>query len=438
MAALHETTRRTLCRIAFLMLCVVPTFCTVAWCVASSLPARKTDAEALLGSLTELVVEIDELSYPQPGVTLCRGIELSDPESQRILAHIDWAEHRTATEGSILVLSNVEVDATRLDRFAALIQRQLKLLHTSSAAPLRWTAEQVTLGAESGSTTLARVAGEIAVGDTTTRVAMRFALPETAAHDPIRLVMERTRMVDAPRTRVELHTGGTPIPVATLVPVVPALVYLGPQAEFSGQLWCTELCGVWSGELTGNLTHVDLDRLVTGQFPLQATGEAQITLQKLGLEAGRMTALTGRIEAGPGVVSRSLLEAAIESLGMAAGEPVRASDDRAFKYQQLAVAFQLDAAQLSVEGACKAAGAAGAAIVDDGGAALLATTSRRAQPALSLVRFLVPPSRLQVPATQETQWLLQTLPIPSTKGGTMGAQPKLRGVEAAAPLTTDH
>jgi hypothetical protein len=420
------------------VLCVAPTVGTLAWCAAAALPSNRTAAEAALGSITELVVTIDSLSYPRPGVARYRGIELADPESHRILAHVDWAEHRRAAEGSVLVLSAVEVDAERLARLATLVDRQLRLLHTAGQPPLRWTADQVTLGAAHASTTLARVAGEIVAGETTSRAALRFSLPEATSREPVRLLLERTRGADASETRCELHTGGAPLPLASIVPMMPSLAHLGDRAEFAGQLWGATKNGAWSGELTGNLTHVDLDALVTQQFPHALSGEAHVTLQKLAFQAGRMTTLAGRIEAGPGTASRSLLEAGIESLGMAPGERVSATDQRSFAYRQLALTFALDAAQLHVEGAGTSAAAPMAVMIDASGAPLLTTPSRRPQPSLALLRFLVPPGRWQVPATAETEWLLQSLPVPSAKSesGIAPTRAALRDV-APAGATTD-
>ena len=138
--------------------------------------------------------------------------------------------------------------------------------------------------------------------------------------------------------------------------------------------------------------------------------------------------------AGPGLIDRPLLVAAIDCLGLAPGaEPIpvglacpvgpacraglsenltdpppRVRDQIA--YQQLAVAATLDSGGLRLRG-ISAAGGPGS-ILSDGRLALLSESPRPLHPVSALVQMLVPSSVVQVPASRQTDWLLHHLPVP--------------------------
>lgn len=204
--------------------------------------------------------------------------------------------------------------------------------------------------------------------------------------------------------------------------IFPALGHLGNRAEFTGQLWASRTSGssACTGELTGRLVHVDLDALVTRQFPHKLSGAAEITLQKLSFADGRMTRLAGRIEAGPGVIGQSLLSSTADALAMrTAGQN---SDTDLIKYDRLAATFELDANHIRIHGTCPATlkearprPHEALCIVRDAYGPLLfeADADRQPQPALGFVRMLVPRNETLVPATYESEWLLRSLPQPS-------------------------
>ncbi|MEX2185335.1 MAG: hypothetical protein WD875_01015 [Pirellulales bacterium] len=452
MPRLHETTRRMICRIAFLALCVAPTVAVLAWAASANSSNRATEAEAELAAVLELAVSVDDVAYPRPGVAVYTGVVLSDGETRRVVAEIERLERMQTSEGTTLVVPHAEVDAAQLDRLWNVVDRLLRVGRATQRAPLRLSIERLTLhGDDAGdSITLSRVGGQLVCDDEASRAGLRFSLPENQSSEPVQLVVRRSRDVDPLATRLELRTGGAPLPLAAARGVFPALKHLGDRAEFTGQLWASHSGGEsWSGELAGRLRRVDMDALVARQFPHKLSGEAEITLQRLAFADGRLSRLVGRFEAGPGVVGRTLIDAAVDALGMRAANGTKnTSTDGGgdfLKYERLAMTFDVDGEHAAIAGACPSTAAEANAsdtgalcVIRDAFGPLLFGAERQPQPALGLVRLLVPPSDLHVPATRETDWLLQRMPMPSAKGpATSSATSSAPGDEPARASLRD-
>ena len=183
--------------------------------------------------------------------------------------------------------------------------------------------------------------------------------------------------------------------------------HLGPHAQFRGSIWATETPDGWEGEMSGQFIEVDLQSLVSEQFPHRLSGPAEITIQNARIHHGRLEEASGMLTAGPGVISRSLLTAALENLHCTAGDAA-AKVAALEQYEQLAFAFTIDASGLTLRGQCPAK--RGAILTSRDGALL--SESAAAVPVVSLLRTLVPQSEVQAPATRESAWLISRLPVP--------------------------
>ena len=79
--------------------------------------------------------------------------------------------------------------------------------------------------------------------------------------------------------------------------------------------------------MAGRLGPLDLDALVTEQFPHQLSGRATLDLERAVIDRGQFAELCGTLRAAHGALSPSLLAAAQEHLQLTAGS--RFADNRA-------------------------------------------------------------------------------------------------------------
>jgi hypothetical protein len=445
MFRLHESTRRRICRAAFLLLCVVPTASVSAWCARRHLPGvAAAEAERLERELG-LDVSLAGLRHLRPGRVLYEGLELADPETGRPLLQCRALEvdrqqsaDRDGRPRALLVLlaSQPEIEAAAIDRLGELLGRMLRRPTGSSQTDLRLVAGQLTLRATDASQTVSEVQGSIASFSGGMQAEASFRLAGIDTPQPIRIRIVRNRQITPPATGFELDTGGGAVPCGLLAVGLPLLERLGRRSRLRGYVWANQTddgtSPGWEGEFAGQVYDVDLDDLVTGHFPHKLSGTAQLTVQSARFRQRRLEHATGTLVAGPGVISRSLVDAAVAQLGLVRGAEPQTPGELV-PYEQLAAGFLIDARGLQLQGGCAASGnrhespVAGTILADRQGR-LLGEPAVQPQPVVALVRTLVPASQHQVPATRQTDWLIGHLPVPQVvpPAGTRPGLPQAR------------
>lgn len=407
---LHDRTRRLICRTTFFAVCVLPAL--AVWAESSLLgsPSHRQTCEAALSQATGLRVAVDGVSYPRPGITLYTGLDLADPETGARLARCRFLEAGGSDELTVLVASQPEFDAARLGPLWDIVLRRLREAGTSRQL-LRLSAAEATLHWPSGSQTLSECLAQLDLPGSSSepRVAtLSFRLAGSTAGEPIRLRISRKLSDGHGLTAIELHTGDATLPVDLVTAALGLADHLGSRATFHGSIWLNETPAGLDGELSGQLADVDLQSLITEQFPHRLSGLGSITIQRARFHRGRIEEAAGSLTAGPGVVSRSLIDAAVVHLHLVRGTAPESAGTLA-PYEQLGLAFLIDSSGLTFRGQCD--GPPGAILQTHDGV-LLSEAVGPSGPVVALLRTLVPQSEVQVPATREADWLSAWLPLP--------------------------
>jgi len=358
--------------------------------------------------------------HPRPGVVVYEGLQLADPETGQALLRCRLLEAAwgrpadakgPAAASLALVATEPEIEAAGLEPLAELVRRGLGRRASWSKLEVRLTAGEATLRSAEGPRKLTGVQGFLrpVPGGSYGEIGFRLAGVQTT--EPVRICIGRDHRTTPARTGLELYTGGGTLPCSLLGLGLPGLERLGPASGFRGYLWVNQKPEGWAYELTGQLADVDLESLMTGCSPHKLSGRAQVTVEVARLLQGRLQEAAGSVWAGPGLVSRSLLDASVESLGLERGAEPR-SPGNLIPYEQLALSFQIDSEGLRVRGLCPVPGR-GTVMVDHA-SRLLAEPEARGQPIPvgALVRTLVPAGGVQVPATRASDWLMRALPLP--------------------------
>jgi len=442
MFQLHDKTRRKVCLAAFLLLCVLPTTTVLAWCVYRHRPGS-VDAESLrLSRELGLEVSLEKFQHVRPGSVRYEGIELTDPESGQVVlrcrilqaAWTDIADAQGEKKPTLeLTASQPVVEAEAFDALGQLIARRLRRRAGQSAVDVRLTAGEVTLRAAEYSDTLAEFRGAIETlpGGLQARAQFRplgstpGSMPGSMPGEPVAIRLVRGHQTVPSTVAFELDTRGSAVPCRVLAMGFRPLQPLGTRSRFRGYVWARQTPDadsswpLWDSEMTGALLDVDLDDLISANFPHTLSGTATIEIQQARFQKGRLESASGTLVAGPGldgpevgtraVIGRSLIDAAVEQLGLVRGPEPRTPGDLV-PYEQLALAFRIDSEGLQLQG-CSAIGGPGIVLVDRY-SHLLSTSSDTYRPVVALLRALVPQSEVLVPAARQTDWLMRYLPIP--------------------------
>jgi hypothetical protein len=422
MFSLHEATKIHVCRAAFVALAVIPTVLVLVYSLVIRLPHYTQAHEQAIAAQLGLHAKLSRASSPRPGMMLYEGLELSDPDTHQLLARLPFVEVRADDEDVHVRLPHpATINGARLDVFWNLTRDQVRQARAWREVHLE--AQNLTLHfGEGDDQSLTDLHGRIDNIGEETRLQLvgRRAGAVNETDQGAELIISWRRDPVAPSSTIQFVSGATPLPCSSAAPIWPILAQLGRGSQFQGRIAVVECQGHWRAEFAGQLSDVDLDRSVGQHSIHQLTGPATAEIEHLAIEDGRIESASGKLTAGPGVIGRSFVESAQRHLQLRVLNEVLLGSGSLISYKQLALAFELSAAGLTVHGALP--GTAGGLLAGER-RVLISEPTADAQPVVNLVRTLVPQDNLQVPATRETDALTRALPIPSIHPTVNGRPP---------------
>jgi hypothetical protein len=409
MFSLHETTKTWLCRAAFIGFACAPTVMVLAWCLVAGSDWYRRAHEQAIATQLGLSTRLAAVSLPRPRLVLYRELELADPNNGQLLARLPFVEIESRGEVTEVRLPfPAIVNGTRFD---ALWQVVHDLARPAAAiGRVQFSAQNLTVHLVSGDQTLTDVVAQIDGDGVQTMAQASFRRADgLAGSEPCEVFVTRRLHAGATVHAVELSTGAASLPSSAIASIWPGVERLGKKCEFSGRLAAFEQGGAWRTELQGRLSGIELD-LVMRPFRHKLTGVAEAQLDRLVIAGGRMETAAGNVTAGPGVISRSLVQSAETHLHIRATDFALRGVGNLLEYERLCAGFELGPQGLTLRGAVPQT--RGGLLVD-AQRILVHEPPVISQPVVDLVRTLVPQSEVQVPATRETVILTSALPVPS-------------------------
>ena len=414
MLPLYDHTRRQICLAAFLGLCVLPTLAVAGLSIVRHLPWHRQAEEQRLGQELGLEVSIESMEHVLPGVVRYAGLKLADPETGQELFRCaelaaTWTSmtdsHGQTRPAIVLAATRAESAASAGERFEEVLRRRLECQAGRPEIEIRFTADQWTLHGDGESRMLQVVEGTgVGLMPNGIQAQLVFRLPGVNSAQPVRMRIVRNRQVSPPANGFDLDTGPSPIPCRLLATCLKESGALGRDCRFSGHVSAFSTPGGWSGELSGELTSVDLGRLALENAAVGLTGRADVSLQKVKFQRGRIDELTGRIVSGPGTLGGGMLAALVTYLRLTPSPPLPAPG-ASLAFDRLGFDFWIDNHGVSIAGQC--ANLSGAnrprAVAVAGGRAILTEPAAQPQPVAALVQALLP---------VQSDWLARRLPLP--------------------------
>lgn len=418
MFPLSDRFRCQLCRIAFLLLGVLPLVAVGGWCAwwHSGAPARLAADE--LAVRLGLTVSLRGLTHPRPGVVEYEGLQLIDPETGRALLRcrsVEVSSNRlwptSAADSPDLVVraEKPELESRGLEELGRLVQQALQGRLGPREPRWSFSAAEVHLVAGGTTQTLVEVQATMSAPAGGVQAELSFRVPKLNMPEPARIRLGRNRQISPPAAGFDLSTGGAKLPCALLALGLPEFERAGANSRFSGYVSANQNLGGWQGEMVGEWSNLDLGELLGDKCPHKLTGPAQVYLQSVRFRDGRLEEAVGAISAGPGIVSRSLLNAAVERLTLTRGAEPNTPGEFV-PYEQLAAAFLLNSKGLQLQGRCSGIGPG--SILVDRYCRLLGDPAMQPKPVTALLQMLVSSGEQQVPASRQSERLLRWLPLP--------------------------
>ncbi len=425
MFPLHERTRRRICRWVFITCGLLPMLAMIGW--ATAINSGNHFAAVREGLQTQLGLEVHlaAVSYPRPGAMLLEGFELVDRETGETLLRSRLVEVTADENGLTIIGQQPTIEATAADRLWPILDRQLRRRADGKPITLHLAASEITLHWASGSQTLVECNAQLEANDTSNVLKATSRVAGSSAGEPILLRVERTGSGGQPATLVEIDHRATPLPCSMLAALTQCENRLGPLSTMQGTIQAGTAPGGWHAQFAGEIYSVDLHSVVSSQFPHRLDGKAQLKIKQSTVHAGRLEKVDGELTAGPGRVGQSLLESAAAWLGLQRGV-MDGDGTGVMAYERLCANFSIAGKGLVIHGTC--GDRQSGVIMTAQGGDLLRDSARGPVPVpvVALVRALVPDSQVQVPATRQSDWLLQLLPLPDVLPRNPNAAPQAR------------
>jgi hypothetical protein len=415
---MHDKTRRTVCRIAFVMLSVLPTLGVAGFAVYRATPlfaARERQAwEQALENRSGLRAYVGRVSYPRGGVTLLSGVVLVDPDSQQRVIAARLIELARNADSTTVVISQPEVQPGQFLRLWEVFHDRV-VRGGSIDKPVQIEAHEATLHESAQALTLSRLACSFESSADTIHAAFDFEVAGAEMATPAHLEMLRRRQPANLSTAWELSTGPASLPCSLFARYFAPLRGLGTDCRFQGMVSAEQSASGWTGHLSGMFDKVNLERMVE-PFPHKVRGAGSISIGELTFRDDRISQATGRLDAKDGIISQSLIAEFSRAFALDAASRAAAPGRDLLEYSRLSVGFQLENGGLRILGLCD--GDTPGVLLADLQGPLVIETQSAAVPAMALAQALSPDSGLQVPATAETDLLLRSLPLPAKSSDT--------------------
>jgi len=410
---LRESTQRRVCRIAFLLLCVLPTGLLVVYALWLKTPQHRRAQAAAWSRRTGAAIDVGHLLYPRPGATRLHRVSLQHPHWRQPLARLREVEITRNGDDVTVRVAQPEIAAAQLDELWRQCQRQLLNEAFPPPGSLRLIAKDITLTGDNGDAcTLALLEIVFRAAGEKRSIEARYKLAAEPQASPAEVLLVHS---DGRFSQLRWRTHDAELSLSPWAAQLPWLKQLGDDCRFQGELHIERTTDGLRGELSGRFTHVDLDRLVSGNFPHKLSGEATVVIDSARLEGDRIVELHGSLTAGPGVIGRSLLEAATREWNLASAdeEPGEASA-ALLRYEAIAFNFAVGQTGLSLDGAC-GDGGNGILTTADGGR--WQTAAEAEHDPGSLIRVLSKRAGANVPATASTRRLIRWWPLAAEEAG---------------------
>lgn len=406
MFSMHERTQRRVCRVVYVLACIVPTVLTVGGVLYFHRPWQEHDWQRQLENNLHVRASISQVTAPRPGERQLYEVRLADLQSSTQFASVDKL-HLLADDS--LHAERIKVSFDETAELARIVQGWLSV-DELSAVNLKAGKLLLSRSAQQ-SCELSNV--QIAMVNPTSekrKLALQAdVITAGAKHARVRLQIERSSAVN---WNVSLDCREGRLPVWLFADFLPGASRWN-SASVSGSLQVRFAEDSVEGNLEGTIAPIDLQAWLGQDSPHKLPCSARLQCETLRWRDHQITEAQGELTSESGRISRSLTTALTKLLFCVPGKKLAdPSGAEIMSFEKLACKFKLDASGLTVTGNCttRSSETPGCLFVSDGVPLLLQPTYSNL-PLSYFVQVFCPLEKYWLPGMRKAVDLAETLPI---------------------------
>lgn len=400
---LSDNMKRWICRAAFCLLCVIPTFFTLQMVL---LPVSRSEWSTRISQRLGTNATVAQVDLRTPQRTDFSGIVIgADTFDTRL--EIDSVVMQNLADARVLQLGTVTGSAKALRQALQRIDQQIEQTLRSDR-PLLVRADRVVLKCNEspGSRVCELVDVTIRIARPGDQLQIRFSGPATVGKES---GVSIARTVDTRQTTWQIDGANESLPGWLIGEFCPGLDFIGDDTMVAGRAILYQRDSGWSGELADiTLANMDLGQLVQRQFGHPVSGRAQVVVNSATLCDGQLREIAGSLNSQNGTIGPNLLAACQDFAEMRVVEPYGNVGE--FQYRELSFGFRLRNYSLSIDAPEHLGGAILTA--SNGGGKVLIAKSGHPFPMVNLLSVLAWPNNESSPINRNTASLAARLVWP--------------------------
>ena len=449
----HERTQRSVCRIAFFALAILPLLAVCGWAIGKHLPIRHQATEDYFAQMLDADVSIQKIHYPSPTKTVLKKVQLLTHGSHHSVASIHQVSIlEVSPEKTEMRITGLRLTSSNSQHFITSLQKAIQnpsqasnqstdQKNSSNFMRYRVVLEDVTIRQDDIQTSSANSKKELhfdlihirslltETDEVQTQIAFRFA---ANASEHIQEEMTKAHLLavigwntQGEMNSFSLKTSKHSVPCWLLSAFCPTVNKFGTKSHFQGNAIVDLSSKNTKCEIEGTIHEADFAELAKS-LPLgtiQTIGELQFDqVQWIG---NRIVSARGSLRCKSGRIDSKFIDAAVRALGCkrytisrddsASILPLQTdSNSPSIPFDELAFEFTLEEAGLTLRGLCRSQQLENSGtILANNGQALLGQPNYERIPVSNLVFFFIPQVQEYLLATREAQGIASWLPLPS-------------------------
>ncbi len=406
---LSDNARRFLCRIGFVVLCVIPTL----WCAKAVLfPRGHGEWSAQLQQQFGVASQLGRVSTLSPQRTDFFDL-LVGAAAYETRVIIDHASLQNQHDGRLLQIAHARGSSAAI---WLMLQQMTTALSRSgkSDRPQRIHLETVTFLQPDGTATPNGIWHQLTIlvenqGRSCTASFVPGQRPTDNADgesaEPTRVTLQRN--IDAHGNHWYLDARGSHLPIGLIQGGLPILRTVNPDAVVvNGLASLVEVNGQWSGEVRGQLAGIDLNHVIARNFGTPISGMATATITSAVIADSQLLEIEGHLYSQSGTIGSDLLDGCVQCLGMQMVQPHGGQDQ---PFRDLRFGFVIRNHALAIFGH-----QAGAIALGESSESLLIPQHGQPHPVNNLFALLAWPHQhfFATPLTRNVASLAQKIDLP--------------------------
>ena len=390
---LSDNARRTICRLAFLLTCALPTCMTGYWIFH---PQTANGWQQSIQAQLAVETSVVSVECKGPYETILRGVQFNDPELGTLLK---------ATQVRVILgdtnLIHVESPVTVSSRaLVRILDRVRESLIRSHTADQPW---QVAFGRTTITADLPDVQYQpsvVATGmvidvipyDDATAVTARLYLENDLTGSPVQCYFHQGAGELQDRREFGIETGSNFLPAWLVSDLVLDVSGLGTDCEFTGRVDVQpESTGAINAQVSGFFRSIDLEQLVA-PYGQSLRGTCDFQINRCEITGNQVHSMSAHAMSKWGVIGIQTLASAVQHLGLTV--PFQPSE-MDIEFTGLNLLCEIEQGRLSLSGPQGGVIAYTRSATDGVGNALLVSNGSPRKNMLDFANFLVCPDDIE-------------------------------------------